>query len=139
MVIGLVFLAYFMFEIVSGARAHPAQYIMVGLAQAIFYLLLLAFAERLGFTPAFLIAAGATVALISLYVAVVFKKRLYVVPAFLSFTVVYGLTYVLMQMEDYSLLVGSIACFGALAALMYLTRNVAWYGASDTREQGARS
>ena len=138
MVIGLVFLAYFMFEIVSGGRAHPAQYILVGLAQAIFYLLLLAFAERVGFTPAFLIAAGATVGLISAYVNVVFKKRVYVVPAFLAFSVVYGLTYVLMQMEDYSLLVGSIACFAALAALMYLTRNVAWYGAADAREEGAR-
>jgi inner membrane protein len=123
-----------MFEIVSGARAHPAQYIMIGLAQAIFYLLLLAFAERLGFTTAFLIAAAATVSLISLYVQVVFKARLYVIPAFLTFTVVYALMYVLMQMEEYSLLVGSLMSFGALAALMYLTRNVAWYGAADERE-----
>jgi inner membrane protein len=139
MFIGLVFLAYFMFEVVSGARAHPAQYIMIGLAQAIFYLLLLAFAERLGFTIAFVIAAAATVALISLYVQVVFKKRLYVIPAFLTFTVVYALMYVLMQLEDYSLLVGSLMSFGALAALMYLTRNVAWYGAADEREKGSTS
>lgn len=135
MFIGLVFVAYFMFEIVSGARAHPAQYIMIGLAQAIFYLLLLAFAERLGFTIAFLIAAAATVSLISLYVQVVFKARLYVIPAFLTFTVVYALMYVLMQMEEYSLLVGSLMSFAALAALMYLTRNVAWYGAADEREK----
>jgi inner membrane protein len=134
MFIGLVFVAYFMFEIVSGARAHPAQYIMIGLAQAIFYLLLLAFAERLGFTTAFLIAAAATVSLISLYVQVVFKARLYVIPAFLTFTVVYALMYVLMQMEEYSLLVGSLMSFAALAALMYLTRNVAWYGAADERD-----
>jgi inner membrane protein len=135
MFIGLVFLAYFMFEVVSGARAHPAQYIMIGLAQAIFYLLLLAFAERLGFTIAFVIAAAATVSLISLYVQVVFKKRMYVVPAFLTFTVVYALMYVLMQMEDYALLVGSLMSFAALAALMYLTRNVAWYGAADDHEK----
>jgi inner membrane protein len=134
MFIGLVFVAYFMFEIVSGARAHPAQYIMIGLAQAIFYLLLLAFAERLGFTTAFVIAAAATVSLISLYVQVVFKARLYVIPAFATFTVVYALMYVLMQMEEYSLLVGSLMSFAALAALMYLTRNVAWYGAADERE-----
>ncbi len=135
MFIGLVFVAYFMFEIVSGARAHPAQYIMIGLAQAIFYLLLLAFAERLGFTTAFIIAAAATVSLISLYVQVVFKARLYVIPAFLTFTVVYALMYVLMQMEEYSLLVGSLMSFAALAALMYLTRNVAWYGAADDRDK----
>ncbi len=137
MFIGLVFLAYFMFEIVSGARAHPAQYIMVGLAQAIFYLLLLAFAEQIGFTLAFVIAAAATVTLISLYVRAVFKKRVYLVPAFLTFTVVYALMYVLMQLEEYSLLVGSLMSFAALAALMYLTRNVAWYGAADEREKVA--
>lgn len=136
MFIGLVFLAYFMFEIISGGRAHPAQYIMVGLAQAIFYLLLLAFAERIGFTPAFLIAAAATVSLISLYVRAVFRKHVYVIPAFLTFTVVYALMYVLMQMEEYSLLVGAVMSFAALAALMYLTRNVAWYGAADERERG---
>ncbi|MES1203869.1 MAG: cell envelope integrity protein CreD [Pseudomonadota bacterium] len=135
MFIGLVFLAYFMFEIVSGARAHPAQYIMVGLAQAIFYLLLLAFAEQVGFTIAFVIAATATVTLISLYVRAVFKKRVYLVPAFLTFSVVYALMYVLMQLEEYSLLVGSLMSFAALAALMYLTRNVAWYGAADEREK----
>jgi inner membrane protein len=126
-----------MFEIVSGARAHPAQYIMVGLAQAIFYLLLLAFAEQVGFTIAFIIAAAATVILISLYVAAVFRARLYIVPAFLTFTLVYALMYVLMQMEEYSLLVGSLMSFGALAALMYLTRDVAWYGAADDREKAA--
>lgn len=135
MFIGLVFLAYFMFEIVSGGRAHPAQYIMVGLAQAIFYLLLLAFAEQVGFTIAFIIAAAATVTLISLYVWAVFRARLYVIPAFLTFIVVYTLMYVLMQMEEYSLLVGSLMSFAALAALMYLTRNVAWYGAADEREK----
>ena len=77
---------------------------------------------------------AATVSLISLYVQVVFKARLYVIPAFATFTVVYALMYVLMQMEEYSLLVGSLMSFAALAALMYLTRNVAWYGAADERE-----
>jgi inner membrane protein len=137
MFIGLVFVAYFMFEIVSGARAHPAQYVMVGLAQAIFYLLLLAFAERAGFTIAFAIAAAATVSLISLYVQVVFKSRKFVAPAFFTFALVYALMYVLMQAEDYSLLVGALMSFAALAALMYLTRNVAWYGAADAAEKGA--
>jgi inner membrane protein len=131
MFIGLVFLTYFMFEIVSGLRAHPAQYIMIGLSQAIFYLLLLAFAERWGFTPAFLTAAGMTVALISLYVVVVFKKQKYLIPAAVAFTGLYGLMYVLMQMEDYALIVGALTSFGALAFLMWLTRNVDWYAHSD--------
>jgi inner membrane protein len=135
MFIGLVFLAYFMFEIVSGARAHPAQYVMVGLAQAVFYLLLLAFAERLGFLLAFVVAAGATIALISLYVVSVFKHRRYLWPAIAVFTLVYALMYVLMTLEDYALLVGAVMSFAALAVLMYLTRDVAWYGA-DRRDEG---
>ena len=139
MFIGLVFLAYFMFEIVSGLRAHPAQYIMVGLAQAIFYLLLLAFAERIGFDTAFLIAAAATVTLISLYVGVVFKRIVYTMAAFLVFITVYALMYVLMQAEDYALLVGAMTSFAALAALMFLTRNVAWYGASERADAPAAS
>jgi inner membrane protein len=129
MFIGLVFLAYFLFEIVSGQRAHPAQYIMVGLSQAIFYLLLLAFAERVGFTPAFLGAAAATILLISSYATVVFRGMAYFVPALLVFTIVYGLAYVLMTMEDYALMVGALISFAALAALMFVTRKVAWYGA----------
>lgn len=131
MFIGLVFLTYFMFEVVSGLKAHPAQYIMVGVSQAIFYLLLLAFAERMGFDIAFLIAAGLTVTLITLYVGVVFKKAVYLVPAAAAFIGLYGLMYVLMQMDDYALIVGALTSFAALAILMYLTRNVDWYAANE--------
>ncbi|MFZ4070267.1 MAG: cell envelope integrity protein CreD [Caulobacterales bacterium] len=128
MFIGLVFLTYFMFEVVTGLRAHPAQYIMVGLSQATFYLLLLAFAERIGFDGAFMIAAGMTVAMIAGYVVIVFKKAKFFIPAFVAFVALYGLMYVLMQMEDYALIVGSLTLFGALALLMLLTRKVDWYG-----------
>lgn len=133
MFIGLVFLTYFMFEIVTGLRAHPAQYIMVGLSQATFYLLLLAFAERIGFDGAFLIAAGMTVAMIAGYVVIVFKKAKYFVPAFIAFVALYALMYVLMQMEDFALIVGSLTLFAALALLMLLTRKVDWYGESGEK------
>lgn len=129
--IGLVFLAYFMFEVATRRRAHPAQYLMVGLAQAIFYLLLLAFAERLGFQTAFLIAASATVAQISLYVWAVFGRPLYVLPALAVFTGVYGLVYVLLEAEQDALLYGALAAFAALAVLMWMTRNVSWYGQGE--------
>ncbi len=138
MVIGLVFLAYFMFEIVSGARAHPAQYIMVGLAQAIFYLLLLAFAERLGLYAGVPDRSGRDSVPDLALRECGFQKAALCDPGVPNVRLVYALTYVLMQMEDYSLLVGSLACFGALAALMYLTRNVAWYGAADARDEGAK-
>jgi inner membrane protein len=67
MFIGIVFLAFFLFEVTSGKRAHAAQYVLIGLAQAIFYVMLLAFAEHLDFAVAFALAAGLTVAIISVY------------------------------------------------------------------------
>jgi len=126
--VGLVFLAYFMFETTTGKRVHPAQYVLVGLAQIIFYLLLLSIAEHLGFDLAFLIAAGATVALISAYAGWVFDSRRQGLRALVAFTVVYGLIYVLMRLEDYALLVGALASFAAIALVMYFTRRIDWYG-----------
>ena len=128
MFIGLVFLAYFLFETTTGKRVHPAQYILVGLAQVIFYMLLLSIAEHTGFDIAFGIAAAATVALISAYASWTFKSRGQGVRALLAFSFLYGLIYVLMRLEDYALLVGALASFAAIAAVMWFTRNIDWYG-----------
>ncbi len=132
MFIGLVFLAYFLFEIMVGTPVHPAQYILIGLAQAIFYLLLLAFAERIGFVPAFAIAALLTIIVTAGYAGAVFGGRSYIWKAGSVFAIVYGLLFVLMRMEDFALMVGALASFTAIAATMYLTRDVDWYGAEKT-------
>ncbi len=128
MFIGLVFLTYFLFEVTSGKRAHPAQYILVGLAQVIFYMLLLAISEVLGFTLGFLIAAVATVMALSLYAGSVFASRMAMAKALGVFATLYALIYVLLRQEDYALLVGSIASFLAIAGTMFMTRNLDWYG-----------
>jgi len=128
MFIGLVFIAYFLFEVIVGVRVHPAQYILIGLAQSIFYLLLLAFAERIGFTGAFLISAGATVAATASYAGAVFGHRKYIARAGLVFVLVYGLLYILMRLQDFALMVGALASFAAISGTMYLTRNLDWYG-----------
>ena len=129
--VGLVFLAYFMFETMTKKRVHPAQYVLIGLAQIIFYLLLLSISEQLGFDWAFLVAASATVSLISAYAGWVFESRKQGVIALFSFTVLYGLIYILMRLEDFALLVGAVASFGAIATVMYFTRKIDWYGATD--------
>jgi inner membrane protein len=129
--IGLVFLAYFLFETMSGRRMHAAQYVLVGLAQIIFYLLLLSIAEHLGFDLAFLIAAGATVGLISAYAMWVFESRRQGVIALVAFGALYALIYVLMRLEDFALLVGAVASFAAIAAVMYFTRRIDWYGVGE--------
>jgi inner membrane protein len=125
--IGLTFLTYFLFETRTGKRVHAAQYLLIGLAQIVFYLLLLSFAERIGFDWGFAIAAIATVALISIYAGWVFASRTQGVAAGAVFSCLYLLIYFLLRLEDQALLVGSIASFAGVAALMYMTRRMDWY------------
>lgn len=126
--LGVVFLAYFLFEATSDRRVHPAQYVLVGLAQIIFYLLLLALAERIGFDWAFLIAAAATVSLIGVYLGQIFRSLRVAGVGLAAFALLYALIYLLMRIEDYALLAGAVAAFVAVAAVMYFTRNLDWYG-----------
>ena len=126
--VGLVFLTYFVFESTSKRELHPAQYILIGLTQITFYLLLLSLAERIGFDLAFLAAAIATVGLISSYAGMVFKSRLRGFAALIIFSLLYGMIYTLMRMEDYALLIGAVAAFVVIATAMILTRNINWYG-----------
>ncbi len=135
--LGLVFLSYFIFEVTTGRRVHPAQYILVGVAQIIFYLLLLSFAERIGFDFGFLIAGVATVGLLSANACWVFASRLQGIRALVIFTMLYLLIYMLLRMEDNALLIGAIASFTAVAAAMYCTRAIDWYSPFPTAERRA--
>lgn len=126
--LGLVFLTYFLFEVLSGKSVHPAQYALVGIAQTIFYLLLLSLSEHLGFDLSFLVAGAATVALFSVNAEWVFQSRRLALRALGVFTLLYSFIYVLLRVEAYALLVGSLASFAAVAAAMYITRGVDWYG-----------
>ena len=139
--LGLVFLTYFLFEVMTGKSVHPAQYALVGIAQTIFYLLLLSLAEHLGFDLSFLIAGASTVALFSVNTEWVFRSRKLALRALGVFTLLYTFIYVLLRVEAYALLVGAIASFAAVAAAMYITRNVDWYGngVSARSFAGARS
>ena len=131
--LGLVFLSCFIFEVTTGRRVHPAQYILVGIAQIIFYLLLLSFAERIGFDLGFLIAGIASVGLLSTNAGWIFASRKQGFRALAIFGLLYLLIYFLLRLEDNALLVGAIASFAAIAAAMYLTRNLDWYGALPER------
>ena len=126
--LGLVFLSYFIFEVTTGKRVHPAQYILVGVAQIIFYLLLLSVAERIGFGLGFLLAGGATVMLLSTNAGWIFASRLQGIRAFAIFSLLYVLIYLLLRLEDNALLVGAIASFLAVAAAMYFSRGIDWHG-----------
>jgi inner membrane protein len=134
MFIGIVFLATLIFEAVSGKKAHPAQYILVGLAQCVFYLLLLSITEIIGFTPAFIIAAAATVGLLSYYAGASFGSRAVGVRALIALSALYAAMYVLMTLEDFALLAGSVVAFAVIAATMIATRRIGWYGRGQPAE-----
>ena len=126
--LGLVFITYFLFEVLTAQSLHPAQYVLVGVAQIIFYLLLLSLAEHLGFDLSFLIAGASTVALFSLNTEWIFRSRKLALRALAVFTLLYTFIYVLLRVEAYALLVGATASFAAVAVTMYITRNIDWYG-----------
>ncbi len=136
--LGLVFLSYFVLEVATEKRIHPAQYILVGVVQMIFYLLLLSLAERIGFDWAFALAGGSTVALLSANAGWVFSSLRQALRALVTFTLLYGMIYVLLRAEDYSLLIGAIASFLAVAVAMYLTRKIDWYSPFGARDAAER-
>jgi inner membrane protein len=112
---------------------HPAQYILVGMAQIIFYLLLLSFAERIGFGLGFLIAGIASVGLLSANAGWIFASRRQGFRALAIFSLLYLLIYLLLRLEDNALLVGALDSFAAVAVAMYFTRNLDWYGSLPER------
>jgi inner membrane protein len=126
--LGLVFLSYFLFEVTARKRVHPAQYLLVGVAQIIFYLLLLSLAERIGFDFGFLVAGAATVTLLSSNAGWIFVSRVQALKAFAIFAPLYAFIYMLLRLEDNALLLGAVASFLAVAVAMYLTRRIDWYG-----------
>jgi inner membrane protein len=134
--LGLVFLAYFIFEATTGRRVHPAQYILVGVAQIIFYLLLLSVTERVGFDWGFLLAGAATVGLLSANAGWIFASRMQGFRALVTFALLYVLIYLLLRLEDNALLVGAIASFAAVAAAMYFTRGIDWYSSMPAPSAG---
>lgn len=134
--VGLLFLSYFVFEATAGKRVHAAQYVLVGVAHMIFYLLLLSFAERVGFNWGFLMAGSATVLLLSANTKWIFASTIQGLRALFVFSLLYFFIYLLLRLEDNALLVGAVASFLAVAAAMYFTRNIDWYSAISAARDG---
>jgi inner membrane protein len=124
--IGFTFLAFFLFDIVGGATVAAAEYLLTGAALVLFFVLLLAFAEVIGFTAAYVLASAATVGLLTAYSAAVLKswRRARFIAALL--VGLYALLFVLLNLEAWSLLIGAVLLFAALAGVMYATRRVDW-------------
>jgi inner membrane protein len=135
----LPFLVLFLFEVLGGLRVHPLQYVLVGLAECLFYLLLLSLAEHLPFVAAYLAAAGAATLMVTLYASAVlrsWRRGILLLPALAA---AYGFLYATLQSEDYALLIGSVGLFAILGLVMILTRRVDWYRAGAPTEGRAEA
>ena len=123
----LAFMSFFLFETGAGARIHPFQYAMVGLALGVFFLILLALSELVPFAAAYATAAAGTIGLVVSYMVPVLGtgKRSLIAAALLAAS--FLVLYVILQVEDYALLAGSLVVFAALAVTMRLTRRLDWY------------
>jgi inner membrane protein len=130
------FITLFLFEAVWRTRIHIMQYGLVGLSLCLFYLLLLAFAEQIGFAAAYAAGAAAVVLQITLFCrpALGTFGRALVLGVLLA--ILYGALYVLLQLEDLALLIGSVGLFVALSALMYATRRIDWYAVHQPEPPG---
>ena len=123
----LTFVAFALFELIKRLPIHPLQYLLVGLALAIFFLLLLSLSEHIPFWQAYLVSAVACIGLQFFYLSGVLRSRGRAAGFASMLTVLYGALYGLLASEDNALLMGSLLLFGILAAIMWITRKIDWY------------
>jgi inner membrane protein len=122
----LTFAAFFLIETTSKKAVHPFQYGLIGLALVLFYTLLLSLSEYIGFDPAYLISAVATIGLIAPFVrSVISSSRLATILS-VVLVLIYGYVFTILQLQDYSLLLGSIGLFITLGIIMYFSRKLQW-------------
>ncbi len=124
--IGFTFLALLMFDVIGGVRVSAVEYLLMGAALVLFFVLLLAFAEVIGFTFAYILASAAIAGLNTAYSAAVLKswRRAWLIGGLLI--ALYAVLYILLSLEAFSLLIGSLLLFAALAGVMYGTRRIDW-------------
>lgn len=134
--IALTFTVFFFIEILQKKQVHPLQYILVGLALCIFYTLLLSISEYTGFNPAYVIAGTATVSLIGAYVWSIFKTFKIAAGFIFALGGLYTYIFILIQLEDYALLFGSVGLFVILAVIMYYSRKIDWYNTTKKPDAG---
>ncbi len=122
----LTFASFFLIETIYKKNLHLVQYGLAGLALVLFYTLLLSISEYIGFNPAYLVAGIATIGLVVWYVGSVMRSSK--LALFISFvlTVVYSYIFTIIQLQDYSLLMGSVGLFIALAVIMFFSRKLQW-------------
>lgn len=133
MFIFLTFLCFFFVETLNGRKIHPIQYLLIGFAVVLFYVLLLSLSEHIPFAGAYWIASVLITLLIVFYAWNMLKSKKLTAWVGLLFLILYGFFYSLLQLEDYALLAGSFGLLSILATVMYLTRKINWYDLSQPK------
>jgi inner membrane protein len=123
----LTFLVFFLWEVFSATLLHPMQYVFIGFAMCVFYLLLLSISEHTGFDIAYALASTVTTLLIAGYARAVLNGVRQAASVLAALTSLYGFLYLLLRLEDYALLAGSVGLFIVLALVMFITRRMNWY------------
>lgn len=131
--IGFTFAMLFLFDIAAGVRISAVEYLLIGAALVLFFTLLLALAEIMGFAFAYALAAAAIIGLITAYASAVLRDRARAGALGGMLVALYLAIFILLSIEAYSLLIGALLIFTALAAIMYVTRNVDWLGEREDR------
>jgi inner membrane protein len=134
MFIALTFVVFFFVEVLTRKKIHPIQYMLVGIALILFYSLLLSISEQINFGAAYLIASISTIGLIAIYAHSIFKNKMQtgILAAFLS--ILYLFLYVVLQLEDIALLIGSIGLFVILGVIMFVSRKITWYKQEEAKD-----
>lgn len=125
--VALTFVGFFMFELIKRVPVHPIQYLLVGLAIAIFFLLLVSLSEHIAFGIAYLVAAVACIGLIGFYLSAVLRSTARGLGFAAMLGTLYATLYGLLLSEDNALVLGAGLLFVILAAIMVATRKVDWY------------
>ena len=133
----IAFAVFFISEILSKKPLHPIQYLLVGFANCVFYLLLLSLSEHISFLCAYLIASTATTALIASYAKALFSSRYLLFAVTGALAAAYAVLYLILQAQDYALLMGSLGLFFTQAIIMYLTRNIDWFAIQEKGQAAA--
>ena len=131
LIILLTFAAVFFVEMSKAKPIHPVQYLLIGIALIVFYTLLLSFSEHMNFGLSYLIACVMTIAMIVVFMASITKDKKTALGIGILLFVLYAFVYVLLQLETYALLVGSVGLFIILGIAMFATQKIDWYKKKD--------
>lgn len=133
MFIVFTFAAFFFSEIINKRRVHPIQYILIGMAILIFYTLVLSLSEHISFNYAYILSATAVSLIISGYAKAIVANSRFAFTIFGILTILYCYLFIILQLEDYALIMGSVGLLAILSIVMYITRKIDWYEVETLR------